>query len=210
MISGTAHDPQRLLEETNKEWDIFQYSYQFSMKDKIYFSTIRDKAIVDLCVNSLGDSANDMLAGDIKEEYRVNSTEAIERTQEELKYHVSNIMGPIDSVSIFSEGVEQADLWVNFQKAYEFNPTHSHGGIFSFVIYADIPEEIRQEHLNSYSNNSQCRGLIQFSSELTNNAIYLNPSKYTILVFESSHMHQVYPFYSNNTRISIAGNVHGG
>lgn len=209
MTTSTAHDPHKWLEETNKEWDVFQYNYQFSLKDKIYFSTIRDKSIVDLCINSLGDSANNMLAGDIKEEYRVNSTEAIERTQEELKYHVSNITGgPINSVSLVNQAVGELDLWVNFQKAYEFNPTHAHAGIFSFVIYADISEEIRQEHLNSYSHHSQCRGLIQFSSEFTNEAVYFNPSKYTILMFESSHMHQVYPFYSNNTRISIAGNIH--
>ena len=29
-----------------------------------------------------------------------------------------------------------------------------------------------------------------------------------ILIFESSHTHQVYPFYSDETRISIAGNIY--
>ena len=28
--------------------------------------------------------------------------------------------------------------WVNFQKKYEFNPVHSHTGVFSFVIYIKI------------------------------------------------------------------------
>ena len=100
------------------------------------------------------------------------------------------------------------DLWVNYQKATEYNPAHSHIGQFSFVIYADISESIREEHKKSIGN-AETRGLIQFNSQLTNDIMLFNPSKHTILIFESSHLHQVYPFYSNETRISIAGNVKG-
>ena len=30
-------------------------------------------------------------------------------------------------------------LWVNFQKKHEFNPMHDHGGVYSFVIWMQIP-----------------------------------------------------------------------
>lgn len=209
-MGNTINDPQLWLKETNREWDMFQYPYQFSMKDKIYVSTIRDKSIIDLCVNSLGNNANPDLAGDIKEEYHVNTAEAVEKTKEELKYHLSNniLQQPINTVGLFREPRE--NLWVNFQRKNEFNPSHFHSGIFSFVIYADIPESIRQESLNSHSGsgNTQSRGLIQFTSQFTNEVMFFNPSKYDILIFESSHIHQVYPFYSDETRITIAGNIY--
>ena len=36
-------------------------------------------------------------------------------------------------------------LWVNFQKKYEFNPVHDHGGVFSFVIWIKIPFDYKKE-----------------------------------------------------------------
>ena len=34
-------------------------------------------------------------------------------------------------------------LWINYQKANEFNPPHDHDSKLSFVIYLKIPEERR-------------------------------------------------------------------
>jgi len=30
------------------------------------------------------------------------------------------------------------DMWVNFQKKHEYNPPHTHSGLFSFVIFCSI------------------------------------------------------------------------
>jgi hypothetical protein len=201
MPRNQIHDPKVWLSETNQEFGIFQYSYQFSLKDKIYVSTIQDKSIIDNCIQSATLKHNDYLAGDIQKEFKVVSTSVIGQVEHELKWHVSNIFN--NSVSKIDL---DDDLWVNYQKATEYNPIHSHIGQFSFVIYADISESIREEHKKSIGN-AETRGLIQFNSQLTNDIMLFNPSKYTILIFESSHLHQVYPFYSNETRISIAGNI---
>ena len=32
------------------------------------------------------------------------------------------------------------DLWVNFMKPGDFNPVHTHGGDYSFVIFLDVPK----------------------------------------------------------------------
>lgn len=201
MPRNQIHDPKEWLSESNQEFGIFQYPYQFSLKDKIYVSTIQDKSIIDKCIHSATLKHNDYLAGDIQKEFKVTSADVIGQVEHELKWHISNI---------FNNKVSQVnlnnDLWVNYQNSTEYNPVHSHTGQFSFVIYADIPEIIRQEHTQSIGN-SHARGLIQFTSQLTNDVMYFNPSTYTILIFESSHLHQVYPFYSNETRISIAGNI---
>jgi hypothetical protein len=201
LARNQVHDPKGWLEETGREFEIFQYSYQFSLKDKIYASTIQDKSIIDKCIQSATLKHNEYLAGDIQKEFKVTDNYVINQVEDELKWHMSNIFrNEISHINL------KNDLWVNYQQSTEYNPIHSHIGQFSFVIYADIPETIRQEY--KYSNgNSQARGLIQFTSQLTNDVLYFNPSKYTILIFEASHLHQVYPFYSNETRISIAGNI---
>ena len=38
-----------------------------------------------------------------------------------------------------------SDLWVNYQKKYEFNPPHSHSGVASFVIFIHIPYDLSEE-----------------------------------------------------------------
>ena len=204
-----VHDPQQHLKETSKSWDIFQYGYHFSMHDKIYVSQLEDKGLKELCVNSEGNNINYDLAGEIQDEQRIISPEAVERTKIELLYHLSNITGnQVSHIDLISPHDNEISLWINRQRPTEFNPSHNHSGIFSFVFYASIPEEIRQEHEKASIGNGKCKGLIQFSSERTNNNMYFNPTEDTIFIFESSHLHQVYPFYSDNTRISIAGNVH--
>ena len=31
------------------------------------------------------------------------------------------------------------DLWVNYMEAGDFNPVHTHGGDYSFVLFLDVP-----------------------------------------------------------------------
>ena len=37
-------------------------------------------------------------------------------------------------------------LWINYQKQNDFNPPHDHDGKLSFVIYLQIPKELKKEH----------------------------------------------------------------
>ena len=39
-------------------------------------------------------------------------------------------------------------LWINFMKKNEFNPIHTHGGSFSFVLYLQVPKGINDEVKN--------------------------------------------------------------
>jgi hypothetical protein len=202
-------DPKRDLKNSGREFTYYDYPYTFTMKDRVYVSTLRDKSIVDQCIQSaLFDHAGS-LAGDIEDEKIIRSHQVGLSVAEELKWHLSNMANqPITYVDLNGDSNPPSpQVWVNKQKQYEFNPAHDHTGMFSFVIYGDISEEIRQEHLKS-KGNTRLRGLIQFSSDLTSEGMAVNPSKYDILIFESSHTHQVYPFYSDNVRVSIAGNVY--
>jgi len=110
------------------------------------------------------------------------------------------------------------DLWVNFQKKGEFQPIHNHRGVFSFVIWMDIPYQSKDEAKLPFArtNDKNPKGgnfsfvmsgdtsrsvreyMIQMSPEMNGYCCF----------FPSDVCHQVYPFYtSDKDRISISGNI---
>ncbi len=107
------------------------------------------------------------------------------------------------------------EIWVNYQKKYEFNPVHLHTGIWSFVIWVQIPYNLDDElkNLSSINSNSNIPSTFQFIYEniygSVTEELYINKShEGTIILFPSNLKHCVYPFYtSNDYRISVAGNI---
>jgi len=113
--------------------------------------------------------------------------------------------------------IEVGNIWVNFQKKYEFNPTHNHSGVFSFVIWINIPYNLDDEFSLPNAVNSRIpkNSLFNFSytnilGEINNYNINVDSTyEGTILFFPSSLNHEVYPFYtSSDERISISGNLY--
>ena len=108
------------------------------------------------------------------------------------------------------------ELWVNFQKQHEFNPSHNHNGVFSFVIWVKIPTDWREQHSLPISANSNSPVASNFEFRYT--SMLGNISYYSYLLEKKSegHMiffpaklqHIVYPFYNcDKERISISGNI---
>jgi hypothetical protein len=106
-------------------------------------------------------------------------------------------------------------MWVNIQRKGEFLPVHEHSGIYSFVLWSDVPFNIADEGLYSPNPTTEKNraGHFQFLYiDVLGKISTLNlPVDKTwegkMCVFPSSMNHQVYPFYSSNdTRISISGN----
>lgn len=105
-------------------------------------------------------------------------------------------------------------VWINFQKKYDFNPVHIHSGVFSFVIWLDIPFLLSEERkvFNGETKTSTSEFSFLYSDILGRIQTYnLNleaPSEGTICLFPSHLPHVVYPFYtSEKNRISISGNI---
>ena len=103
--------------------------------------------------------------------------------------------------------------WINFQKANEFNPVHTHNGTLSAVIYVDIPEELIQEQAHQTVNsNKYSPGKIDFiygeEGNLSTTMHTFSPKTGDILFFPASLKHTVYPFKSDVERISISFNVY--
>ena len=102
-------------------------------------------------------------------------------------------------------------LWINYQKANEFNPPHDHDGKLSFVIYLKIPEELKKED-KAYQGRSCGPGGIQFlyGNGPRDCITYMSyfPEELDMFIFPAWLKHWVSPFQSNCERISVSGNVH--
>jgi hypothetical protein len=111
---------------------------------------------------------------------------------------------------------EVGSLWFNFQKKGEYNPLHSHSGVYSFALWAKIPYDRQKEITYSpkipvSSNRNGCFTFIYASTlgNLEEHVIELDNSFENKLVFFPATMHHaVYPFFtSDEYRVSLAGNI---
>jgi hypothetical protein len=109
-------------------------------------------------------------------------------------------------------------LWVNFQKKGDFQPVHNHSGLFSFVIWMDIPYHWEDEAKLPFAkaNNVMPPGgnftFLYPDGESRSTYEYIIPLSPSMngycCFFPSDLCHQVYPFYtSDKERISISGNI---
>ena len=108
-------------------------------------------------------------------------------------------------------------LWVNFQKKHEFNPMHDHGGVYSFVIWMQIPTSYEEQRKLPICAESNADGNISnFAFTFTNTLgricqFVCNMEKDAegyMVIFPSELKHEVFPFYENDgERISISGNI---
>lgn len=104
-------------------------------------------------------------------------------------------------------------LWINYGQKHDFNPIHSHSGVYSFVLWVKIPYKLEDEDKVYPCANGSNTGRFHF---VTSNAIgkstvsshYIEYADWDLIFFPSSLCHTVYPFYtSDEERISIAGNL---
>ena len=102
-------------------------------------------------------------------------------------------------------------MWINYQKANDYNPPHDHDGKLSFVTYLSIPEELKKEN-EAYKGKSCGPGGIQFlyGNGPRDCITYMSffPEENDMFIFPAWLKHYVAPYKSDVTRISVSGNVH--
>jgi len=111
-------------------------------------------------------------------------------------------------------------LWVNFQRQHEFNPPHDHAGVYSFVIWMQIPTSYEEQRKLPIAVESNADNHISnFAFSYTNTLGRVSTFAYNMekeaegymVMFPSAMLHQVFPFYENEgERISISGNINIG
>lgn len=169
------------------------------------------------------EKVNHKLAGNIEEEYGLKITDKLKNKEfvdylhdmrnlyQQNSVYESEIFGSLSNLSLKLD-----NLWVNYQKKYEFNPLHNHSGVYSFVIWIKIPYDYRtektQEHcINSQNNFSSDFAFVYptaFDMLITHNIGLDKNYEGAICFFPSNLHHCVFPFYtSDDYRISISGNL---
>ena len=168
---------------------------------------------------NLGIKFNNALAGEIQHEFKMSPTPF-------LKKYIRNVSKELDDKSQYikynfptTRTLEFSTVWINFQQKGEYNPLHHHGGIFSFVIWYQVPYTFEEERRYSYkvSNQDCLNGRFNFviphsfSNTINVSNIDLGIDKSQegyMAIFPSSLSHIVYPFYSSDDyRITISGNI---
>lgn len=165
---------------------------------------------------------NSELVGHMKEEYLIK-----EKPPKSVFGFITRqaLEGPffrdvLRGVSVLTHDVPIVvdSLWVNFQKKYEFNPIHNHSGFASFIIFVNIPYDLKEEedyfkviHQSSIKHTSK---LAFLNYQPHDGVVYPKPINVDksfegkMLMFSNKHLHMVYPFYtSDGYRITISGNL---
>ena len=104
------------------------------------------------------------------------------------------------------------DLWVNYMKAGDFNPLHTHGGDYSFVLFLDLPKKLIQEQ-KDFEGTSMKPGTLAFEytaqarPRWATTGTVITPQPGDFFMFPALLQHWVAPFKSKVTRISVSGNM---
>ena len=104
------------------------------------------------------------------------------------------------------------DLWVNYMKAGDFNPKHTHGGDYSFVLFLDVPKILKEEATKFEGTSAKPGSLLfEFTQQArprwaTTGSTIL-PETGDFYMFPAMLQHWVCPFKSKVTRISVSGNL---
>jgi len=103
-------------------------------------------------------------------------------------------------------GLQMIDIWLNVQRAGDYNPTHTHGGSFSGVVFLQVPPQIRPD---SFDGQLCFHGPEdwQIQSFRTGMAHYVLPVPGEYWVFPAWQPHSVAPFRGEGERWSLAFNV---
>ena len=157
---------------------------------------------------------NHRLAGQIKEQYQFEEHQAMWFYNEITPIIQAYRYGHCEYHGLEHKevNIHPTDLWINYMKPGEFNPYHVHGGDYSFVFFLDVPKEIGDENKNFKGTHSGPGSLTlmygQSASPAWNTVEkVLHPRTGDFYMFPALLYHQVSPFQSDVTRISISGNL---
>ena len=100
-------------------------------------------------------------------------------------------------------------LWINFQKAGEYNPVHTHPHCdLSMILFLEIPKEMLDETRPARGAPPGSTGLLYGEDApgfITHRLI--KPEKNVLYMFPSNLRHYVAHFNSKVTRTSVSGNI---
>jgi uncharacterized protein (TIGR02466 family) len=173
------------------------------------------QVIIDAAENSEIEN-NHLLAGNIDREVAFHMEVD---TVNELQEHLGDCLIQMGKVGLYQppvdhelDGIELDRPWVNVQRKGEWNPPHIHAGDFSCVIYAQVPQELKDEWKHpTQRGRNPTGGMIEWQYGQWaphNNHTFgpIPPEEGDIYLFPAWLIHYVYPFTSDVERISFSTN----
>jgi len=173
------------------------------------------QSILDAAENSEVEN-NQYLAGNIDREVSFHlEVDAIT----ELEEHLADYLIQMSKVGSYQppqdhdlKRIELDRPWVNVQRKGEWNPPHIHAGDFSCIVYAQVPQELKDEwkHPTQRGRNPTA-GMVewQYGQWAPHNLHAFGPvapEEGDIYMFPAWLIHYVYPFNADVERISFSTN----
>lgn len=125
--------------------------------------------------------------------------------------HCEFVGQPYDEAQ-FSKSYTLMDVWINFMKENEYNPQHSHGGQFSWVIYLKTPDI--SEERKQFEGTGLGPGVIGFhygenqAPKWAEHSYKYEPVEGYMWIFPAQLRHEVLPYKTKGERISVSGNCY--
>tara|TARA_B100000212_G_scaffold144074_1_gene108364 strand:+ start:1431 stop:2036 length:606 start_codon:yes stop_codon:yes gene_type:complete len=112
----------------------------------------------------------------------------------------------------FNVNCKLTNLWINYMKGGEFNPPHVHSGQLSFVIYLEVPDELKLENKSYKGTDTSGPGGIKFIHSFNTDPLNVSelpifPKENECYIFPATLNHMVFPYKSNCERVSVSGNI---
>jgi len=194
-----------------------EIQYKFPYWGPFVMQTTMPKSITEFMLDEARktkESWNHKLAGHLKHQYKYDLKiqnwffNNIKDYISAYKQGHNNYHGSMDE---FPEHIELHNLWVNFMKPGDYNPPHTHGGDYSFVLFLDVPKELENEQ-KLHEGTSKPPGTLTFNWGTPSRPNYsiiehhYNPKTGDFFMFPALLTHSVAPFKSDIERVSVSGN----
>lgn len=194
-----------------KKDKIINYNF-FHWGPLLYKTKLTDEEISKikkLCKKDKKKDYRKSLAGLVKHEYEVKEKELFPIISSYLESYIKALY---EHWNIFDGNkITLEKAWVNYMTKFESNPMHTHSDDLSFVIFTNIPEELKKENENTISNKTK-PGAINFIHSTNNHKLNISshiffPEVNDMFIFPATLNHSVNHFQSEGERISVSGNI---
>ena len=178
----------------------------------LYHTELNKNDLNDLKKICLKDKTKDFrknLAGDLDHEYTINIEKFNKIIEKYLPEYYQAFEHWYDKKII---KIKTVSSWVNFMKAGDYNPPHTHKFNLTCVLYVDVPLKL-QEEKKKYIGTDRLGGpgSIAFTFLASDLPLFINAKNYfpkngDFFIFPANLMHSVFPFKSKIERISVSAN----
>ena len=133
-------------------WQEAKNNPVFKAANMTFIDSVPDNVIAYLQKKYSDISASSSLAGHIKNQYFYKDWPSYVSQFVESKVESPNSLAFLNNSEVQTfkgykslSKIKLSSLWINLQKKYEFNPPHTHSGIFSFIIFLNVPYNLNDE-----------------------------------------------------------------